>query len=87
MRASSSCQVSSELRFRLAVMRLGDSPRCPEVRFEEAPRCQTSSVRFHLLEPRLNVAAGAADASRAMVLTSCSKVVLLTAIFAFLWIS
>jgi hypothetical protein len=55
-------------------MRLDDSPRCPEVRFEEAPRYQTSSVRFHLLEPRLNVAAGAADASRAMVLTSCSKV-------------
>jgi hypothetical protein len=33
-------------------MRLDDSPRCPEVRFEEAPRYQTSSVRFHLLEPR-----------------------------------
>ena len=37
-----------------------------------------------LLEPRLNVAAGAADVSRAMLLTSCSKVTLLTAIFAFL---
>ena len=37
-------------------------------------------VRF----PRLNVAAGAADASRAMLLTSCRKVTLLTAIFAFL---
>ena len=34
--------------------------------------------------PRLNVAAGAADASRAMLLTSYSKVTLLTAIFAFL---
>jgi hypothetical protein len=30
-----------------------------------------------------NVAAGAADASRAMLLTSCGKVELLTAIFAF----
>jgi len=33
---------------------------------------------------RLNEAAGAADASRAMLRTSCSKVTLLTAIFAFL---
>jgi hypothetical protein len=33
---------------------------------------------------RLNVAARAADASRAMLLTSCRKVALLTAIFAFL---
>src|SRR5215469_13375911 len=32
---------------------------------------------------RLNVAAGAADASRAMLSTSCHKVALLTAIFAF----
>jgi len=32
----------------------------------------------------LNVAAGAADASRAMLLTSCREVELLTAIFAFL---
>jgi len=31
----------------------------------------------------LNVAAGAADASRAMLSTSCRKVALLTAIFAF----
>jgi len=33
---------------------------------------------------RLNVAAGAADASRAMLSTSCRKVALLAAIFAFL---
>ncbi len=33
---------------------------------------------------RLNEAAGAADASRAMLLTSCRKVELLSAIFAFL---
>ena len=33
---------------------------------------------------RLNEAAGAADASRAMLLTPCRKVELFTAIFAFL---
>ena len=33
---------------------------------------------------RLNVAAGAADASRAMLIASCRKVELLTSIFAFL---
>jgi hypothetical protein len=36
------------------------------------------------LQSDLNEAAGAADASRAMFLTSCRKVVLLTSIFAFL---
>jgi hypothetical protein len=35
-------------------------------------------------EGRLNVEAGAADASRAMLMTSCRKVTLLTAILAFL---
>src|SRR5437879_3886474 len=34
--------------------------------------------------PRLNVVAGATDASRAMLLTSCCKAELLTAIFGFL---
>jgi hypothetical protein len=37
-----------------------------------------------LLEPRLDEAAGAADVTRAMLLTSCRKVALLAAIFAFL---
>ena len=37
-------------------------------------------VRFR----RLNVVAGATDASRAMLFTSCRKVELLTAIFGFL---
>src|SRR6266852_8554799 len=46
-------------------------------------RSQTSEVLLLQLA-RLNVAAGAADASRAMLLTSCRKVELLTAIFAFL---
>jgi hypothetical protein len=36
---------------------------------------------------RLNVVAGATDASRAMLLTLCRKVELLTAIFGFLWFS
>ena len=36
---------------------------------------------------RLNVVAGATDASRAMLLTSCRKVEFLTAIFGFLWFS
>jgi hypothetical protein len=38
----------------------------------------------HFPQADLNEAAGAADASRAMLLTSCCKVELLTAIFAFL---
>ena len=37
--------------------------------------------------PDLNEAAGAADASRAMLLTSCRKVELLASIFAFLGFS
>src|SRR5712664_1819880 len=36
------------------------------------------------IQARLNVVAGATDASRAMLLTSCCKVELLTAIFGFL---
>src|SRR6267378_2050878 len=42
------------------------------------------SPDLHRRVPRLNVAAGAADASRAMLSTSCRKVALLTAIFVFL---
>jgi hypothetical protein len=39
---------------------------------------------YKFSDARLNVVAGATDASRAMLLTSCCKVELLTAIFGFL---
>jgi hypothetical protein len=42
-------------------------------------------MRKESFEIGLNVVAGATDASRAMLLTSCRKEELLTAIFAFLW--
>jgi hypothetical protein len=42
------------------------------------------AYNFNFWFARLNVAAGAADASRAMLRTSCRKVELLTSIFAFL---
>src|SRR6476620_4571139 len=50
--------------------------KCAQKEFDRA-----SIVRDVRL-PRLNLAAGAADASRAMLFTSCRKVALLTVIFA-----
>jgi hypothetical protein len=50
-------------------------------------RVASHAVNSHQLqstEARQNVAAGAADATRAMLLTSCRNAALLTAIFAFL---
>jgi hypothetical protein len=44
----------------------------------------TGSWVDHSIQARLNVVAGATDASRAMLLTLCRKVELLTAIFGFL---
>ena len=44
----------------------------------------SSELQDYFRIARLNVAAGAADASRAMLIASCRKVELLTSIFAFL---
>jgi hypothetical protein len=41
-------------------------------------------ISDNVLERRLNEAASAADASRAMLLTLCRKIALWTAIFAFI---
>jgi hypothetical protein len=47
-------------------------------------QCKSVWTNGNFRVARLNVVAGATDASRAMLLTSCRKVELLTAIFGFL---
>jgi hypothetical protein len=55
----------------------------PEIANPSAARTATGVCSSGLPEPRLNVVAGATDASRAILPTSCRKVELLTAIFGF----
>jgi len=67
-------------------------PYCPENFHgrDAKPRCRSDEQnlfrerKHNFRVARLNVVAGATDASRAMLLTPCCKVELLTAIFGFL---